>query len=291
MRHRFRQTAMFFFLLALEFPSSQIEVFPPTVDNVVRVHQGEAILVQVKGSPESLQEVKAEFLGTRVSLVQSGDLWLALLGVDMDRTAGDYQLDLRLKTTDGQEKTAQLTVAVVPRDYGVERLSLPPDKVELSAEALARVQADQQALARAWSTPSPERYWTGIFLRPVPGEVKGFFGQRRIINDQPKSPHSGQDLRAKLGEPVQASNAGRVVLVRDCFFSGNSVVLDHGLGLYSMYFHLSEVKVKEGELVQKGQVIGLAGMTGRATGPHLHWGFRLLGARVDPEAILALPLP
>jgi murein DD-endopeptidase MepM/ murein hydrolase activator NlpD len=112
-----------------------------------------------------------------------------------------------------------------------------------------------------------------------------------VINGERKSPHTGQDLRAVLDEPVLASNAGRVVLVRDCFFSGNSVLVDHGLGLYSMYFHLDQVKVKEGDLVEKGQVLGLAGMTGRATGPHLHWGFRLLGERVDPDAILALPLP
>ena len=277
-------------LFGLEQPGWQVELYPPVAGRA-RVAQGEALLVRVKSEAGGIQEAVGEVFGSSLPLVRSEDGWVGLFGVDMDREPGKYSLVLRLKLADGREKEKRVPFEIQARDYGTERLTLPANMVELSAEDLARVQADQQALAQAWKTPASERYWSGPFQRPVPGEVHAVFGKRRIINGQPKSPHTGQDLAAALGDPVAASNAGRVVLVRDCFFSGNSVVVDHGLGLYSMYFHLSEVKVKEGELVEKGQVLGLIGMSGRATGPHLHWGFRLLGARVDPEAILALPLP
>lgn len=282
--------ALALLFLGLEQAGWQVELYPRPVDGVVRLSQGEALLVRVQ-SASGVQEASGELFGSSLPLFRGEDGWLGLFGVDMDQEPGKYSLVLRRRRADGREDEKRVRLLVQARDYGTDRLTLPPDKVELSAEDLAQVRADQQALALAWKTPSPERYWTGPFQRPAPGEVNGAFGKRRIINGQPKSPHTGQDLRGALGEPVAASNAGRVALVRDCFFSGKSVVLDHGLGLYSMYFHLSEVKVQQGEMVEKGQVLGLIGMSGRATGPHLHWGFRLLGARVDPEAILALPLP
>ena len=269
----------------------QVEVFPAAEQGRVPLSQGQALLVQVKSDAAPIVKAEASAFGKSWPLSRSGAGWLGIIGVDMDQKPGDSALALSLSLADGKKVKRQVRVRVARRDYGTDHLTLPPEKVELTPETLARVQADQQALAQAWQTPSLEARWRGVFIRPLPGEVSGQFGRRRVINGERKSPHTGQDLRAVLDEPVGASNAGRVVLVRDCFFSGNSVLVDHGLGLYSMYFHLDQVKVKEGDLVEKGQVLGLAGMTGRATGPHLHWGFRLLGARVDPDAILALPLP
>jgi murein DD-endopeptidase MepM/ murein hydrolase activator NlpD len=116
----------------------------------------------------------------------------------------------------------------------------------------------------------------------VQADISSPFGYRRVINGAPRAPHTGVDLRAPMGTEVLAANSGRVALVGNFFFSGDSLVLDHGAGLYTTYFHLSEFKVREGAEVQKGEVIGLSGMTGRVTGPHLHWGARLNGARVDP---------
>jgi murein DD-endopeptidase MepM/ murein hydrolase activator NlpD len=131
-------------------------------------------------------------------------------------------------------------------------------------------------------TSAPERLWEGRFLLPISSEVSSPFGYRRVINGTPRAPHTGVDLRAPLGSEVFAANHGRVVLLGDFFFSGHSLVLDHGAGLYTMYFHLAEFKVEMGVAVRKGDVIGLSGMTGRVTGPHLHWGARINGARVDP---------
>jgi len=284
--------AVFLSLLLLGSSGSgiKVEVFPAAEGGRVHLSQGQALFVQVESEEAQIEKVAVSIFGKTLPLGKSGAGWLELLGVDMDQKPGDYVLVLSLSLADGRKVKREVRVRIARRDYGTDHLTLPPEKVELTPEALAQVQADQQALAQAWRTPSLEAWWSGAFIRPVPGEVSGQFGRRRVINGERKSPHTGQDLRAVMDEPIKASNAGRVALVRDCFFSGNSVVLDHGLGLYSMYFHLDQAKVKEGDRVEKGQVIGLAGMTGRATGPHLHWGFRLLGARVDPDAILALPL-
>ena len=273
-------------LLGMREPAPWVELAP-----VGEIGQGGALLVKVHLEGASVKSVEARAFGAALPLAAGAQGMIGLLGVDMNREPGEYKVEVALKLDDGKKVRLEAPFTVKARDFGTDRLTLPKDKVDLTAENLARVEADQRALARTWAEPSAELYWSGPFIRPVPGEVSGQFGKRRIINDQPRSPHTGQDLRAALGEPVAACNRGRVALVRDCFFSGNSVVIDHGLGLYSMYFHLSEVKVTEGELVEKSQMIGLAGMSGRATGPHLHWGFRLLGARVDPDEILALPSP
>lgn len=139
-----------------------------------------------------------------------------------------------------------------------------------------------------WQAPTSETVWQGSFLRPLDGEVVGPFGRRSIINDQPRSPHSGVDFKAGRGTPVRAMNHGTVVLTEDRFFAGRSVVLDHGGGVLSMYFHLEKILVQNDQFVEKGQVVGLVGATGRATGPHLHLGIRINGARVDPLGLMSL---
>jgi murein DD-endopeptidase MepM/ murein hydrolase activator NlpD len=134
------------------------------------------------------------------------------------------------------------------------------------------------------------RSWTGDFINPLEGEIITPFGVRRIINNVSKSPHTGIDVAGEKGAKIRAPNSGVVVLVDKQFFSGTSVVLDHGQGIYTMFFHLSKVLVKPGQMVRKGDVIALVGSTGRATGPHLHWGVRIQGARVDPLELVHLKL-
>jgi murein DD-endopeptidase MepM/ murein hydrolase activator NlpD len=147
-------------------------------------------------------------------------------------------------------------------------------------------------LRALYATVTPERLWRGAFARPVGGSEPGTgFGARRVINGQPRAPHTGTDYAAPTGTPVVATNAGRVALVADFFFPGRLVVLDHGLGVYSLYFHLDRIAVAEGDRVGRGQPIGTVGATGRATGPHLHFGVHSGGARIDPATLLGLPLP
>jgi len=179
------------------------------------------------------------------------------------------------------------TIRILPQAFGEEHLTLPDSKVTLSPESLARVNRERVRIASLWEAETRERFWEGPFLVPVQGRPGSPFGLRRWINEQPRSPHTGMDIRAPEGTSVLAANHGRVALVGDFFFGGNSVFLDHGQGVYTMYFHLSSINVVEGQNVTKGDLLGLVGMTGRATGPHLHWGVRLGGARVDPVSLVA----
>ena len=165
---------------------------------------------------------------------------------------------------------------------------MPPAFDQLDAATLERINKEQATLERIFKVRSVPRLWQGAFVAPVPGTINSAFGFRRVVNGLPRAPHTGVDLKAALGAPVAAANDGRVVLTDNLFFSGNSLVLDHGGGLYTMYFHLSEFRAAVGDAVHKGDILGLAGMTGRVTGPHLHWGARLNGARIDPMALLAV---
>ena len=131
----------------------------------------------------------------------------------------------------------------------------------------------------------------GAFRMPIRGaKTTSRFGERSVYNGQPRSPHSGADIHASTGTPVLAPQSGRVALADDYFFPGRTVIVDHGLGVYSMFAHLSEIKAPPGKFVKRGDVVGLAGATGRVTGPHLHWAMKILGARVDPQSVIALPL-
>ena len=182
----------------------------------------------------------------------------------------------------------RVMIKVVKKDRGVRRLTLPKKMVDLDAQTLERVREESKVMKEALDAPVSIPMWNGPFLKPVEGEVVGPFGRRSIINDQPRAPHSGVDLKAPQGTPVKAMNRGRVILTADHFFSGKSVVIDHGGGILSMYFHLHEIMVKINDETTKGQTIGLVGATGRATGAHLHLGVRVNGARVDPLSLTEL---
>ena len=159
--------------------------------------------------------------------------------------------------------------------------------MELSKPDLARANREAKETQGIYATITNEMLWDEPFSVPIPGENSGTnFGHRRVFNGQPRAPHAGADLRAKTGTPIHATNRGRVVLAKNLFFTGNTVILDHGLGVYSLYAHLSRIDVKRGDLVTNGQLMGLAGATGRVTGPHLHWGIVVQGARVDPFTLV-----
>ncbi len=259
----------------------QVEVLPRSVK------QGEVCLLKVWG-PVSLKSVYGEFQGKRYPL-GSGDTdqtYEGLLGVDLNTKPGKY--GIRFVATDGRGKDDSQTssIKVTKADFAVQRLTLPQSMVDLDPKTLERVNRESKRLKELFQNFWNERTWRGAFIRPVEGELSGAFGTRRIINGQPKSPHTGVDLRAEEGTPVWASNSGRVALVDELFFTGKSVILDHGWGLYSMYFHLSEARVQEGDRIPKGAELGRVGSTGRSTGPHLHWGIILNGARVDPFSLL-----
>jgi murein DD-endopeptidase MepM/ murein hydrolase activator NlpD len=204
--------------------------------------------------------------------------------VDLLRQAGPLEL---ARGRAGRRETTALRVGTF--DYPIQELTLPPHMVELSPEDLARVERENREMARLWKLEGPRRFVLplGAPLDSLP--QGGRFGHRRIINGRPRSPHGGSDYSAADGTPVLAAAEGEVALVADQFFGGNAVFVDHGDGLITMYMHMSRVDVAEGQAVRRGDRVGAVGSTGRATGPHLHFGLRWRGARVDPALLLGKP--
>jgi len=247
-----------------------------------KIVPGGLMVVMVKNTAGP---VEGSFNGKHLYFNPAKKAFKAVVGVDLKTHPGTYPLAL---TVDGRSIARDVVIA--RKKYPVQKLTLPEDMVVLSPENEARTDREQRTMAAIWPFDSL-RVWQGSFIDPLPGKKIGTpFGVRRIINNIPKNPHSGVDISADEGDPVKAPNDGVVIFVDDLFYSGNSVVLDHGQGIYTMFFHLSKIEVKYGQAVRKGDVIALVGSTGRSTGAHLHWGVRMQGAKVDPLALIRLKL-
>jgi murein DD-endopeptidase MepM/ murein hydrolase activator NlpD len=215
----------------------------------------------------------------------------ALIGIDLGTAPGSSAWRVAVLERGREARTARGAIRIQRRRFAVQRLTLPRGMVDLDPETERRAVSESDRLQTLYRTVSPLRLWSGRFTRPVAGTEPGTgFGSRRIINGQPRLPHSGLDFVAPLGTPVVAANAGRVALVGEYFFPGRFVAIDHGLGLYTLYFHLETVTVGEGDRVDRGQPLGTVGATGRATGPHLHLAAQVGSARVDPASLLGLGL-
>ncbi len=211
----------------------------------------------------------------------------AILGAGLSVTPGRHALIIRWGGPEGLN-VSTISVDVKYRKFPEERLVVARKMVEFPPRILKKVREDQHAVQKVCNMVTPHRYWKSSFVWPVNSRILSPFGLRRIFNGQPRSPHSGVDLRAPEGTPVRSANSGRVALVRNCYLSGWTMVVDHGCGLYTLYAHLSEVRIKQGTMVKRGEILGLSGKTGRATGAHLHWGISLLGTRLDPELFMKL---
>jgi murein DD-endopeptidase MepM/ murein hydrolase activator NlpD len=216
--------------------------------------------------------------GHRALVIQDGSNWVAVIGIPLSAPLGSHQAIVR-----GSNGRQVLDYAVGDKRYTTQALKVAPGQVNLSAKDLARVNAEKIRIDHAlsqWSEPPPESL---RLAQPVPGPRSSSFGSRRIFNGESRNPHSGMDIAAPAGTPVRVPIAGTVVETGAFFFNGNAVFVDHGRGLISMYCHLSAIDVQPGQRVAAGTRIGAVGMTGRATGPHLHWGLILNRAWVDPE--------
>ena len=261
----------------------------PGKDGQLSGKQGQVLWIEV---PIQTHPTKAigKFLERKVRFFPAGSgTYAALLGIDMQDKTGLQELSVTITYPDHTDQLSY-TVLIMKEDYQIQHLTLPKNKVDLDKKTLVRVKAEQKELKTAFESVGPHPLWEGTFIEPVRGRISGRFGNRRIINGQPRNPHSGEDIAAPKGTDVAAMNSGIVQLTIDHFFTGKGVILDHGVGLHSMYFHLSEVSVKKGQLVKKGQAIGKVGATGRATGPHLHWGVRINGSRINPYSLTHLPI-
>ena len=213
--------------------------------------------------------------------------WMAVSGIDLEQAPGTYTATVTATTENGTIRHDQELV-VAPKQFATRELRVNPAFVNPSPSQLARINADSTFLKSVFAASAATRLWTTPFVRPVPGSVGGNFGSRSIFNGEPRRPHSGADFRSPEGTPVKAPNAGQIVCARDLYFTGQTVIVDHGLGVFSTLAHLSRLDVKEGATVMAGEVVGLVGATGRVTAPHLPWGVSVAGSRVDPLSVLAL---
>jgi murein DD-endopeptidase MepM/ murein hydrolase activator NlpD len=254
-------------------------------------NQGSLVLIELK-SPNPLTEVQGEWGGRSVplwSVKADENQRKGLLAVDLEKAPGEYELKVTGQTASGEKLSCSVMVAVRKGQFATEKLQVGKQFVEPSPEQIKRAEEERQKLRDIFDRVTPERLWDGKFRIPLDGVTTGSnFGRRRILNGNPGSPHGGADLPGITGTPVHATQRGRVVLAEELFFSGNTVVMDHGLGIYTFYGHLSEIDAKAGDTLESGAVLGKVGATGRVTGPHLHWGLTVERARVNPLQLVKL---
>lgn len=265
--------------------------------------QGSLLLLEVR-SRNPLTELSAEWNSKNVPFWQvsnegsdtpkapSVERREALLGVDLEKPPGVYPVLIHVRTASNMAESCTLEIPVRTGKFATERLHVGKEFVEPSPEQIKRANQERDKLRAIFDQVTPEKLWDGDFRVPLDGVgTGGNFGKRRILNGQAGSPHSGVDFPSPTGTSIHAAQSGRVALAEELFFSGNTVVVDHGLGVYTFYGHLSEIDVKVGDSLQSGQVLGKVGSTGRVTGPHLHWGLTVLRARVNPLELVRLLAP
>lgn len=278
-------TAFFFLLLALA-PAARaqdddfiIDPPEPRVGDIAR------LTIPLVGGAHS---GTVTFDGRTISGFETGGLLNAYFGVDLDVKPGPHEIEYEIPAVTGPVK-GSVPVLIKAREFATESLEVEPKYTELDKPTQERVDREAKELDALWTEVSPKRLWAKGFVAPAAGPLGSPFGSRRIFNDEPKSPHSGVDIKAAEGAEVYASNGGKVVLAKELFFTGNTVIVDHGLGLYTVYAHLSQIDVKAGDDVERAKVLGRVGATGRVTGPHLHWAVKIAGARVDPATLPGMP--
>jgi hypothetical protein len=253
------------------------------------VEAGSPELIHVEASRDA--QLEGDWLGHKIQFfpAHGGRGWFALAGVDVEAPAGSSVLRV-VDTSNGGRKDLGRTVIIHEAHYHTGSLSVAPKFVEPDPEALKQIQTEIQLKARIFTASASEPLWTGDFRAPVTAPPTDSFGTRRIFNGKLASVHKGMDFRAPTGTIVRAGNSGVVVLARLLYYEGNCVVIDHGLGLYTISMHLSRIDVKEGQHVAADERLGLSGATGRVTGPHLHWAVRWQDAYLDPAKLLRLDL-
>jgi murein DD-endopeptidase MepM/ murein hydrolase activator NlpD len=242
---------------------------------------------------EEVTAVVGEWQGHQVEFFSSADphTWFAIAGVDVEVAPGTYPLTIQI-SGEGRQQTLHRDLRVDEAPYTKEPLTVPDKFVEPDAADLKKIAADKVVKDKAFASSAATRQWSSNFVPPLHLAAQSdSFGNQRLFDGKLASVHRGLDYRAKMSTPVAAINSGRVVLARPLYYEGGCVVIDHGLGLMSIYMHLSKFQVKAGQKVRRGQIIALSGASGRATGPHLHLGVRWQGSYLDPAKLFEIKMP
>jgi murein DD-endopeptidase MepM/ murein hydrolase activator NlpD len=240
------------------------------------------ILITPIDSPATRTPV-VTYNGNRALVLRSEDRWVAIVGLPLTITPGHASIGVQ--SGDAPEVPVEFDVG--NKQYSVQSLKVAPGKVDLSPEDAARSEKDTARIHAALATYSTSPPTTLRLLQPVPGTRSSSYGLRRVFNNQPRNPHTGMDIAAPAGTPIKAAADGQVLDAGNFFFAGNTVIVDHGEGLITMYCHLSQIAVQVGDHLKRGDVLGKVGATGRVTGPHLHWAVALNQTLVDPALFLA----
>lgn len=259
-----------------------------TLELTLRAWQpGEAVLIRLTDQPSGVKTV-VRFQGRTYPVDFQGEsgTGLAFIGLDVVLKPGVYDLEIEDRPAGRTPASEKRSVEIRPKSYPRKKLTVKPEYVFFPPEVEERIRREAELLGKIYEIRSPEWRGEGVFEAPHPGKALPNFGELRIYNGVPRSPHTGVDIEAGPNEMVRASNGGTVVLAEELYLAGNTVVVDHGLGVFTFYCHFSGLLVKRGDAVRKGDPVGRVGSTGRSTGPHLHWGVRIFNARVDPDSIL-----
>lgn len=278
--------ALFFFALVsgAQSPKDQKAAFNITPALVVA---GSPELITI--SARDITSIEGDWLGHKLDFFHRDEKWIALAGVDVEAKPESTTLHITAQTPAGPRDFTR-TIQIHPAHYRTGKLTVAPKFVEPDPEELKEIAADSEIKTKVFATSAPEPLWKGSFHQPVKLPPTDSFGTRRMFNGKLASIHKGMDFRTPSGTVVRASNSGVVVLARHLYFEGNCVVIDHGLGLYTLSMHFSRIDVHEGQHVSTGDALGLSGATGRVTGPHLHWAVRWENAYLDPAKLLRLNL-
>ena len=251
------------------------------------VRTGDAVLVSVEAS-SPLTILEGQAFGRPVTFwpAQDDRLWFGLVGIDMELAAGTYDLDVHAASANGAAQ-GRMSLSVEERVLETRRIRVADRFVSPSKDDTARILREAERLAIILAQSQPARSWRGPFVFPVPGKPTSSFGRRTVTNNVPGGRHRGVDFQAMVGTPVRAPNAGVVVLAEDLYFTGKTVIVDHGGGIVSLFAHFSSLAVDEGMILSGGELLGYSGATGRVTGPHLHWAMRLANANIDPLSLMS----
>jgi murein DD-endopeptidase MepM/ murein hydrolase activator NlpD len=276
--------------LALQARAAEI----PTVRwQPLKLSNGSPVLFEVRASAR-LQAVSAAWMGHEITFFRPstvGKAWYGLGGISLTTDPGKYDLQIKEVFANGQTKGIARKIMIVRAVYPKITVKVAKQYTEPSPQQLTAISVDKDVKSKVFGAVSAQRLWNGRFVSPVSAPVSDVFGTARVFNEQVQSRHQGLDFAVPPGTDVHAINSGIVILARSMFFEGDCVVIDHGQGLLSLYLHLSGFKVKEGQQVRSGDLIGLSGGTGRASGPHLHLAVRWQGVYISPAILLKLNMP
>ena len=274
----FLTSAIIVFFTCITVYAFHAEILPS------EIKPGDAFVIKINGANTSHLPA-ASLKGRRFYFSRCGESCFVAIGTVGIRTKpGSYIIKLRVG-----KKTKNLYLIITQKSFTTTELTLLDDQVFLSKKDIKRVKRENKRLKQIFQKIS-QSYWEGSFILPLENDISTLFGTKRILNEKWISIHRGVDVTGKDGEEVKASNNGRVALAEELFFGGNTVILDHGLGIYTIYMHLSNFNANVGEMVSKGDIIGFVGSSGRSTGPHLHFGVKVMNMSANPVSLIELNL-